>query len=205
MNGVQHLFEHANDTTCATATSSSLNDASEQSSRSSYYSVGTASPILFPNATTPTAGETTLSGIQPEDVYCGRDRYSHTHPGNRRFRQLINNYREIYQSSKHRDEKTRINTEIVKSVKANGGRFMRRDDATGQWHELDAASAHEKVSHALRSARDPNRPKPKKKRQVAVKPPSDEEERAFQILAADQQEIFRQLREANHHHQRGPY
>lgn len=149
--------------------------------------------------TTPSTIPSTTEGgnsdtfIHNKDIYCGRDRYSHSHPGNRHFRQLINAYRERYQNARHREDKTKINTEIVEKVKANGGRFMKLDDATGCWQELDPAAAHEKVSHALRSAKDPNRPRPKRKRQVAVKPPSDEEEKAFQILAADQQAIFLRL------------
>lgn len=131
--------------------------------------------------------------IRPVDVLCGRDRLIHAHPGNRRFRHLINLYRERYQGAKHREDKTNMTTEIVQTVKGYRGRFLKQDG--GLWCEVDQAYAHEKVSHALRSAKDPNRAKPKRTRNVPIKPPSAEEERFFQILVADQREIYQRLRE----------
>jgi hypothetical protein len=131
------------------------------------------------------------TAIKPTDIFCGRDRLSHNHPGNRRFRHLINMYRDSYQTATQRDTKTLLTAEIVAAVQCYGGRFLKRQ--AGEWIEVDATYAHEKVSHALRSAKDPNRPKIKRKRRVLIKPPSDEEERVFQSLAAEQKEIFLQL------------
>lgn len=201
MSGDPHLLEDTKSKAASAGLTTSLSDASLRSSQSSsstsFFPMDVSSPT-----NTKTKSQDICSGIGHKDIYCGRDRYSHSHPGNRHFRQLIIKYRERYQSAKHREDKTKINAEIVELVKRTGGRFMRWDDTTGRWQELDASSAHEKISHALRSAKDPNRPKePKKKRQVAIKPPSDEEERAFQVLAADQQEIFRQLQEATDSYQ----
>jgi hypothetical protein len=131
------------------------------------------------------------AAIQPTDIFCGRDRLSHNHPGNRRFRHLIGMYRESYQTATQRDTKTLLTAEIVAAVQCYGGRFLKRQ--AGEWIEVGAAYAHEKVSHALRSAKDPNRPKIKRKRKVLIKPPSEDEETAFQSLVADQKEIFQQL------------
>eukprot|EP00977_Amphora_coffeiformis_P000816 scaffold175_cov177-Amphora_coffeaeformis.AAC.18 len=132
------------------------------------------------------------SSVLPDDVMCGRDRWIHSHPGNRRFRHLINEYRERYQSAKYREHKTSMTTEIVNTVKRHGGRFLKLEGSF--WREVDQSCAHEKVSHALRSAKDPNRAKPKRTRNVPIRPPSDEEERFFQILLADQQVIYERLR-----------
>ena len=74
------------------------------------------------------------------------------------------------------------------------GRFLKCNEATGKWYELDKPSMREKVSHALRSAKDPSRPKPAKiSRRSSVKPPSAEEEEAFQQLAAAQSRLFDEL------------
>ena len=126
-------------------------------------------------STTPTSRSSMLGSVvddddvQEKDVLCGRDRYIHAHKGNQRFRHLINLYRERYQGAKHRDAKTSITLEIVGAVRDYGGRFLKQDN--GRWREVDQAYAHEKVSHALRSAKDPNRPKPKRTRNVAIRPP----------------------------------
>ena len=125
------------------------------------------------------------------DVLCGRDRLIHSHPGNNGFRCLINEYREHYQSAKHREEKTSITAEIIYTVNRYGGRFLKQEK--GSWREVDPSYAHEKVSHALRSAKDPNRVKPKRTRNVPIRPPSAEEERFFRILLADQQTILQRL------------
>jgi hypothetical protein len=131
--------------------------------------------------------------IKPRDVLCGRERQIHSHPGNLHFRQFILSYREKYQTTKNRDVKTAITAEVINLVQRSGGRFLKLDD--GIWREIDRASTHEKVSHALRSAKDPTKRKPKRTRQVDVKPPSAEEEYFFQILAADQERIYNSLRE----------
>ena len=132
------------------------------------------------------------SAVGRDDIMCGRDRFIHSHPGNHRFRRLISDYRERYQSAKHRDEKTRMTTEVVDTVKGYGGRFLKQEG--GFWREVDQSYAHEKVSHALRSAKDPNRANPKRTRNIPIRPPSAEEERFFQIMLADQQAIYQRLR-----------
>ena len=131
-------------------------------------------------------------GVHEKDVLCGRDRHIHSHPGNRCFRHLINTFRERYQNAKHREAKTAMTSEIVDTVKKYGGRFLKQDP-DGRWREVDQSYAHEKVSHALRSAKDPNRPKPKRTRTVAIKPPSEDEERYFQRLVIDQEQIYQRL------------
>lgn len=130
--------------------------------------------------------------VQERDVLCGRDRYIHAHPGNRRFRHLVHMFREQYQGAQHRDTKTSITLEIVDMVKGYGGRFLKQDN--GRWREVDRSYAHEKVSHALRSAKDPNRPPQRRTRNVVIRPPSEEEERFFQVVAEDQYRIYQGLR-----------
>jgi hypothetical protein len=133
---------------------------------------------------------------QKTDVVCGRDKEAYGHVGNRRFRVLISLHRDNYQNAKTRDTKTNITKEIVASIRECGGRFLRKDEQTDMWYVVGYDYAHEKVSHALRSAKDPER-KCKKKQKAKDQPPTREEHNAFQTLLLQQQKIFRELLEEN--------
>lgn len=128
------------------------------------------------------------------DIICGRDKISHSHVGNKRFRTIIEMNRERYQTAPSRDDKTRITFEIVSMIRScqPGGRFLKIDD-TAAWKDVGDEYAREKVSHALRSAKDPNRKKSRRKRKTFVKPHSDEENSVFAALLEDQQNIFQRL------------
>jgi hypothetical protein len=130
--------------------------------------------------------------IRPTDVLCGRHRASRDHAGNKYFRQIIGANRAIYTSTTSRSKKTRIATQLVSQVvqAPRGGRFLKLNEATNRWHQVDHTYAHDKVSHALRSAKDWTNPRPRKKRRVAFIPPTDQEEALFRALYADQQQFF---------------
>jgi hypothetical protein len=133
------------------------------------------------------------AGIEPADVLCGRDKLSHAHCGNKRFRHIIEMNREAYQTAPTRERKTNITGQIVSMVRECGGRFLKVDDATGEWVDVGDTYAREKVSHALRSAKDPNRPRIKKRREVRRHVPSPEEDALFEETLRDQQRIFQGL------------
>ena len=99
-----------------------------------------------------------IEKLNDNDVYCGRDRLAHTHLGNKIFRDLVRTFRFSYQNARRRAEKTKITSEIIAAIHAEGGRFIKRDDDTGKFSKLDAAGIHDKVSHALRSAKAPAKP-----------------------------------------------
>lgn len=132
--------------------------------------------------------------INAEDVFCGKDRQSHTHPGNQVFRSLILDNREEYQNATMREQKTRITTSIIERVHLNGGRFVKFDEDTSSWFEVNKAYAHDKVSHALRSAKDPRLRKTRKPRPTPVAAPTDAEVNYFQALLADQERIFEEAK-----------
>ena len=92
-------------------------------------------------------------GLTVNDVVCGRDKLSHAHPGNKRFRAIIRSHYQQYQQAKRRDEKTKLTGTISALVAASGGRFLRL--VGSEWVEVDSEGIHEKVSHALRSAKAP--------------------------------------------------
>jgi len=86
----------------------------------------------------------------PTDVICGRGKMTASHPANRRFRQLVDSHKVVYQNSKRRDEKTRVTCDLVDKLR-NEGRFVLFDPITKLWHEVSEEYAKEKVSHSLRS------------------------------------------------------
>jgi hypothetical protein len=124
---------------------------------------------------------------QKMDILCGRDKEAFGHVGNKRFRTLISVRRDSYQNAKANATKTGITQEIVASIRECGGRFLRKDKQTGVWHEVGDDCAHEKVSHALRGAKDPQKRCRKKKQNATDQSP------VFQTLLAQQQQIFMAL------------
>ena len=89
------------------------------------------------------------------DIICGRDKLSQTHPGNLRFRELIETHRVRYKQCMYRNDKTCITDEILAMAQAwrPGGRFLKRDaGANGkEWRDVGDHYARQKVSHALRA------------------------------------------------------
>ena len=130
---------------------SALNKSKSASSSTSKGAAGSASGSP---AASPT---TTRAGVRPHDILCGRDKTAHNHPGNKRFRTIVQSKREQYQSAGRRDDKNRIINEIIAQVYREGGRFLRNDEDTGEWVLVEPSGVHDKVSHALRSAKEPRR------------------------------------------------
>jgi hypothetical protein len=95
------------------------------------------------------------------DVVTGRSKFAHSHPGNRRFRAIIQEYREAYQCAKLRQHKKKLAQGIINVIHQSGGRFVKivnnhqGYDCGPLVQELSQGDRHCKVSHALRSARVP--------------------------------------------------
>jgi len=135
--------------------------------------------------------------VLQQDVLCGRDGNSTKHPGNKRFRAIIQSYCERYQRSHKRSEKTALTLEVVSVVQEEGGRFLRFDDKLGCWVQVAHAHVHDKVSHALRSAKIP----PKRSlssgdssgKASETKTCEEIEEEAFQVVSEAQNRIYKYL------------
>ena len=130
------------------------------------------------------------------DIVCGRDKHSHAHVGNKRFRAVIEMNRERYQTALTRDDKTQITCEIIAMIRScqPGGRFLKFDPDTNLWIILGDDYAREKVSHALRSAKDPMRKKIRKKKRTFVETMYTQEENdVFATLLDGQKRIFERL------------
>jgi hypothetical protein len=82
------------------------------------------------------------------DVICGRHKEAFNNIGNRRFRVTISLAQDRYTGATTRKEKSVVIKSLADMVRANGGRFLQRQDDA--WVELSEKQAHEKVGHALR-------------------------------------------------------
>lgn len=90
-----------------------------------------------------------LAYFNDNDVLSGRGGGTNVHPGNRHFRDLINLHRRAYLKARKND-KPAISRAIVRSIRENNGRFLKRDENTGLWYEIGDDAAREKTSQALR-------------------------------------------------------
>mmetsp|Transcript_37781 Transcript_37781/g.43159 ORF Transcript_37781/g.43159 Transcript_37781/m.43159 type:complete len:358 (+) Transcript_37781:53-1126(+) len=90
-----------------------------------------------------------LSFFNDSDVLSGRGGGTNVHPGNRHFRDLINLHRRSYLKARKND-KPAISRAIVRNIRENNGRFLKREEKTGLWYEIGDDAAREKTSQALR-------------------------------------------------------
>jgi hypothetical protein len=84
------------------------------------------------------------------DILCGRGRPFQEHPGNLLLRQVVDLHRERYKTAE-RNHRGAIADEVVVALKASRNRFLKQDDETEGWEEIDDEDAKEKVSHCFRS------------------------------------------------------
>ena len=99
------------------------------------------------------AQSTSNNNIGAHDVLMGRGGATNNNSGNIRFREIVLSKQLVYLDSKKKEKKA-IAQECVDSVHANGGRFLRRDDATGCWTEVPLKKAVTKASQCLREQLD---------------------------------------------------
>ena len=83
----------------------------------------------------------------------GRGGAVNSHPGNRRYRDLVTFMKAEYlNESTRKNEKTHISANIVWTIR-NGtfpGRFLKQDPKTKLWHEIGDKAAFRKTGQALR-------------------------------------------------------
>lgn len=105
------------------------------------------------NCMSPAMKNTNSSDIFPkdEDVLFGRGGRTNNHPGNKRLRQIINNYRDTYYRAKKLD-KPKLSKLIVKALRSAipPSRFLRMNEETKLWEDVGDKRAAEKVSQRLR-------------------------------------------------------
>jgi hypothetical protein len=101
----------------------------------------------------------TISVPSNTDVLLGKGKRCQNHQGNLRFRYLVDEYRNEYDSANTNDERKEINIKIYNIIrKERNGRFLQEvkdphTGATAGWVEVGEAKAREKVSMCFRSKR----------------------------------------------------
>lgn len=140
-----------------------------------------------------------LEGVTNEDVLCGRQSLALRHVGNRSYLKVIHSYALQYQSSKHKSEKARITSKVIRDIHRRGGRFMKQTDLG--WVKLDRRNVYDKVQHALRSAKIGSASVLKSRtpgtaRSVIVQPSTAEED-LFRDILEKQQVLYNKLLLAN--------
>lgn len=86
------------------------------------------------------------------DVLCGRGGSINSHPGNERFRRLVEKRKRVYLTARFKREKRLIASSIVSEIRALDppGRFLARDPKSGMWKDIGDEKARDKTSQALR-------------------------------------------------------
>ena len=94
--------------------------------------------------------------LKSQDVLCGSSgcRWSKVvlrqHPGNERFRLIVDMHRERYSKATTRKAKTQLVKDVVNMVRESGANFVRKEGNT--FFDIGDLKAREKAGHALRAA-----------------------------------------------------
>ena len=91
--------------------------------------------------------------LQDNDILCTKDKSLRNHPGNCFFRAHIDKLWPTYKQSKSKLERMKFTKMIVDNLKlTHKVRFVKFDEETASWIEVDSMVAREKVGQAIRLA-----------------------------------------------------
>lgn len=145
-----------------------------------------------------TSGLLILSTPSEFDVLCGRDKQSFGHPGNQRFREIVQQQRDVYQQARKRADKNAITKRVIGMI-LEKGIFLKLVKGGG-WTPLDDDEVYEKVSHALRGAKSlgkkgEKRDQRRKSSKLSTPPPELQAimHSSFNEIRARQKLIFQNL------------
>jgi hypothetical protein len=88
------------------------------------------------------------------DVLLGRGKFVQHHKGNIRLHNIINSFISRYIRGDKRS-KTQVSADILNLIRFNegrSGRFLKFDNRTKTWTEVDDSTARQKVGHAIRDS-----------------------------------------------------
>jgi hypothetical protein len=86
------------------------------------------------------------------DVLLGRGRHPQEHEGNRNLAKIVENHAKVYRTTRKHDKRG-VHILVVKTIQAQGGRFLKRADTLGEgWVEVDDHTAIDKVRNRFRKA-----------------------------------------------------
>lgn len=115
------------------------------------------------SSATATSTEPIMGGPLPTDIIFGRGSSCNRHPGNMKYRDMVGDCKAQY-AVESRSGKRHITLSLVGQWKAQGGRFLKRSEGTGDssisnnaggdyWYEVDDKDALAKTSQLLREKR----------------------------------------------------
>lgn len=113
---------------------------------------------IAPDDQVPTT-DTNKTVIVPRrfDVLFGRGKIAKQHTGNLRAQHLVDMYMPEYEAA-NKFNKTTIAERILDIITESYGRFLKWDDQSGCWVEVDRDTARDKVSHYFRIRRSKKKP-----------------------------------------------
>lgn len=85
------------------------------------------------------------------DISCARGSQAKLHPGNQRYRQIIQDHLEEYQLATDKLQKSCLVTRILQLCQEQGD-FKRFDNSTKSWYVVTEHIAREKIGQSLRDA-----------------------------------------------------
>ena len=86
---------------------------------------------------------------QASDILLGRGSGHFTHPGNAQFMKLVSSFALAYAAAASKFHKTTIVVQIYNLLRVSG-RFVRFEQVSGKFYEVDGTTAKSKIGHALR-------------------------------------------------------
>ncbi|KAL3935637.1 MAG: hypothetical protein SGBAC_008883 [Bacillariaceae sp.] len=111
------------------------------------------------------------------DILMGRGGKSNHHPGNKRYREDISNFKKTYAQLQNKEDKTDLSRNVVDHVHNYKGRFLALDKTLRPacWYEITDTVARRKVSQALREDVDPVKRQQKRARFLERKRQKEQE------------------------------
>jgi hypothetical protein len=133
------------------------NKKSTLGGKSSMKKTKTPAPALSENSLSTgrlSCSKTTHVYVKPraQDVLFGRGRPTQCHPGNVRFRLLLELHADEYECAASKFDKTLLAARLVHTVTSADARFLKPVDGD-RWVQVDEMTAHEKVAQNFRTRR----------------------------------------------------
>jgi hypothetical protein len=126
-------------------------------------SYAAATPLKIPkpkrkatkSRSTSSSSKNFINGKPTEvDVLCGRGGRTNHHTGNIQYLRMKEEIQDRYLAAS-KEEKTAISQELVDAIHSRGGRFLKLDERSNQWYEIDDRTARKKASQTLREMNTP--------------------------------------------------
>ncbi|KAI2498673.1 hypothetical protein MHU86_15795 [Fragilaria crotonensis] len=95
--------------------------------------------------------------ICDDDILGGRGGLSNHHVGNKRFRKIVADMKDMYRETGVKTDKTALSRAIVEYVHKKGGRFLikiKTTEGQASWRVMSTAESRKKTSQALRETKE---------------------------------------------------